>query len=558
MPRARLSAFALALAACGQGSVEVVLTLPEEPAAQPEDVAQVTLVAERVDGDPVTLTAPVRGGRFDLGELPVDDYRRMTVELTGSAGGMVGYGRAETPLAVSADGDVTYQIPVRRPRTYAAGPTPEATLEAPDTAARPRLLRIDRGGAVIRTDVVPLPAGRSPSLVAAAGVDLFLAAGGMIFRLDSSIDAVLDAPLATINGTVIDLAGSPDGRFLVAAAGAELTVIDTGSGNTRTITAPGPIGAVTIAREPDGTMSAVALVDPARVASQCGAMSSLFLTELGVTEAGSRGIPLGGGVADIAGTSERPFVAAAELCGNRVTVTELGPDVVTPVTAAAASPCTGAPDVVCAPTAVTASEDRAWAAGTVPSVQANQGGVPYTAAGARHQLAAFDLRAAPLLDRVITFPEIQQPLGPDNGEQFVIDRTMKARQAVVAALSVTPDGSIVTLTSNAMGRAPLVQITVTLPLFGDITVDAVPNTVLHLSQELAVSTRTGAVESTQRTKCAVCESDNTGAGFEMGALCQLDPDEAYLLPQWHCAPAGGGEPTTDLEGASSSSLFGRP
>ena len=66
---------------------------------------------------------------------------------------------------------------------------------------------------------------------AAAGVDLFLAAGGMIFRLDSSIDAVLDAPLATINGTVIDLAGSPDGRFLVAAAGAELTVIDTGFGN---------------------------------------------------------------------------------------------------------------------------------------------------------------------------------------------------------------------------------------------------------------------------------------------------------------------------------------
>lgn len=554
MSRARLSAFALALGACGQGSVEVVLTLPEEPAAQPEDVAQVTLVAERVDGDPVTLTAPVRGGRFDLGDLPVDDYRRMTVELTGSAGGMVGYGRAEAPLTVSADGDVTYQIPVRRPRTYAAGPTPEATLEAPDTAARPRLLRIDRGSAVIRTDVVSLPAGRSPSLVAAAGVDLFVAAGGMIYRLDSSIDAVLDAPLATINSTVIDLAGSPDGRFLVAAAGAELTVIDTGSGNTRTVTAPGPIGAVTIAREPDGTMSAVALVDPARVASQCGVMSSLFLTELGVVEAGTRGIPLGGGVADIAGTSERPFVAAAELCGNRVTMTELGPDVVTPVTAAAASPCTDAPDVVCAPTAVTASEDRAWAGGTVPSVQA----AGYTARGARHQLAAFDLRAAPLLDRVITFPEIQQPLGPDNGEQFVIDRTMKARQAVVSALSVTPDGSIVTLTSNAMGRAPLVQITVTLPLFGDITVDAVPNTVLHLSQELAVSTRTGAVESTQRTKCAVCESDNTGAGFEMGSLCQLEPDEAYLLPQWHCAPAGGGEPTTDLEGASSSSLFGRP
>jgi hypothetical protein len=554
MSRARLPALALALGACGQGSVEVVLTLPEEPAAQPEDVAQVTLVADRVDGDPVTLTAPVRDGRFDLGELPVDDYRRMTVELTGSAGGMVGFGRAEAPLTVSADGAVTYQIPVRRPRTYAAGPTPEATLEAPDTASRPRLLRIDRGGAVIRTDVVTLPAGRSPSLVAAAGVDLFLAAGGMIYRLDSSIDAVLDTPLATLTGTVIDLAGSPDGRFLVAAAGSDLTIIDTASGNTRAITAPGPIGAVTIAREPDGTMSAVALVDAARVASQCGAMSSLFLTELGVAEAGGRGIPLGGGVADIAGTSERPFVAAAELCGNRVTVTELGPDTVTPVTAAAATPCTAAPDVVCAPTAVTATEDRAWAGGTVPAVQS----AGFTASGARHQLAALDLRGAPLLDRVITFAELQQPLGPDNGEQFVIDRTMKARQAVVSALSVTPDGAIVTLTSNAMGRAPLVQITVTLPLFGDITVDAVPNTVLHLSQELAVSTRTGAIESTQRTKCAVCESDNTGAGFEMGALCQLDPDEAYLLPQWHCAPANGGEPATDLEGASSSSLFGRP
>lgn len=558
MSRSRIAAVALALGACGQGSVEVILTLPEEPGAQPEDVVEVTLVAERVDGDPVTLTAPVRDGRFDLGDLPVDDYRRMSVALTGSAGGMVGYGRAEAPLAVQADGDVRYQIPVRRPRTYATGPTPEATLEAPETAGRPRLLRIDRGGPVIRTDVLPLPAGRSPTLVAAAGVDLFLAAGGMIFRLDSSIDAVLDAPVATVNGTVIDLAGSPDGRFLVAAAGNELTIVDLTSGNTRALTAPGPIGAVTIAREPDGLLSAVALVDPARVATQCGAMSSLFLTELGIAEAGTRSIPLGGGVADIAGTSERPFVAAAELCGNRVTVTELGPDVVTAVTAAAAGACTAAPDVVCAPTTVTASEDRAWAAGTVPSVQSTVGGVPFTASGARHQLAAIDLRAAPLLDRVITFPEIQQPLGPDNGEQFVIDRTMKARQAVASALSVTPDGSIVTLTSNSISRAPLVQITVTLPLFGDITVDAVPNTVLHLSQELAVSTRTGAIESTQRTKCAVCESDNTGPGFEMGTLCALDPDEAYLLPQWHCAPASGGEPTTDLEGASSSSLFGRP
>ena len=140
---------------------------------------------------------------------------------------------------------------------------------------------------------------------------------------------------------------------------------------------------------------------------------------------------------------------------------------------------------------------------------------------------------------------------PVGGEQFVIDRTMKARQAVVSALSVSADGSLVTLTSNSMARATGVQITVDIPIIGAIDVDAVPETVLHVSQELTVSLRTGAVESTQRTKCAVCASDNLGAGFEMGTLCALAPDQAYLFPQWTCAPATGGEPTTDFEGGSS-------
>lgn len=549
---------ALAAGACGQGSVEVVLLLPTEASALPADAAQITLRADRADGDPVTLTAPVRGGAFDLGDLPVDSYVRMTVELMSASGGMVAYGRAEAPLEVSADGDRRYEIPVRRPRTYAAGPTPEMSLEAPDVAARPRLLRIDRGGAVLETDAPPLPAGQTPTLVASAGADLFMAIGPSIYRLDSAIDAFLPDPIATLAAPVADLTGSPDGRYVVAGAGNDLTIIDVGGGGARTITADRPIGAVTIAREPDGTLAAVALLDAVRVATQCGPQSALFLTELGLAEVGSRTIPLGGGVADIAGTSARPFVAAAELCGNRVTIAELGPDLVTAVTAPAAPTCAATPDVVCAPTAVTATEDHAWAGGTVPSLPSTIGGVTYTARGASHQLATIDLTGAPLLQRVDTFREIQQPLAPDNGEQFVIDRTMKARQAVVSALSASADGSIITLTSNSMARATAVRITVSIPFLGDVDVDVVPTTVLHLSQELAVSTRTGAIESTLRTKCAVCESDQTGPGFELGTLCALAPDEAYVLPQWHCAPALGGEPLTDFEGGSTSSLFGRP
>lgn len=556
-PTSALPALLLA-AACGQGSVEVVLRLPEEPSAQPGDVAQVTLRADRHDGDVVTLSAPVRAGRFDLGDLPIDDYDRLSVELLGAAGGLVGFGRTEAPLAASNDGAVRYEIPVRRPRTYAAGPSPEGSIEAPDTASRPRLLRIDRGGAQIQTDVLALPAAQTPSLVASAGADLFIAVGPAITRLDTSLDAFDAAPLATLGGPVADLTGSPDGRFLVAAAGAELSVIEVASGAIRTVTAPGPIGAVTLAREADGTLSAVALVDAVRVASQCPGHSRLFLTQLGVGEGGGREIDLGGGVADIAGTTARPYVVAAELCGNRVTVAELGPDVVGAVTAPAAMPCTAGDGVVCAPTAVAASADRAWAAGTVPSVPRTADGITYAAIGARHQLATLDLRDAPLLEQVATYGELVQPISPVGGEQFVIDRTMKARQAVVSALSVSADGSLVTLTSNSMARATGVQIAVDIPIIGTVDVDAVPATVLHVSQQLTVSLRTGAIESTQRTKCAVCVSDNLGAGFEMGTLCALATDQAYLFPQWTCAPANGGEPTTDFEGGSSSSLFGRP
>lgn len=542
---------ALAGSACGQGEVEVVLRLPEAETARLDPADQVTLRADRADGDPVILTAAVRDGAFDLGELPVDDYRRLTITLTSAGGGLVGFGRSEAPLEVSADGRVRYEIPVRRPLTYAAGPTPDAVIEAPQTAATARLLRIDRGGAAVKTEVLPLASGQTPRVVASAGPDLFLGVGMTVLRLDTALDAVGSEPVATVGAAVVDLAGSADGRYLVIGAGTGLTIVDLIGGGTRTVDAAGPVGAVTIAAEPDGTLAAVALVDAVEVPSQCaGVRSRVVVTPLDVAEAGARTIELDTGVADLAGVGARPFIAVAALCANRVLMAELGPDTVTAVTAAPPAPCAVAPDVVCAPSAVVASEDHAWAAGTVPS-QAGTGAAPVV--GARHQLASVTVDGAPTLEQIVTFPELAQPLAPVDRTSLVFDRNMKARNAVASALSLSEDGAQVTLTSNAMAIAP--RVFIPDPIFGDI--EMVPWTVLHLSQQLAVSTRTGAIEATRRTRCAVCTSDtNAGVNFELGTSCTTTV--TYLLPAWQCGPAADTAPTADFEGGASSSLFGRP
>lgn len=540
---------ALVGTACGQGEVEVVLRLPE--AAVPEPAAQVTLRAERADGDPVILTAPVRDGAFDLGELPVDAYRRLTVTLTSAGGGLVAFGRAETPLEVSADGRVRYEIPVRRPRTYAAGPTPDAVIEAPQTAETARLLRVDRGGAAVTTEVLPLPVAQAPRVVASAGADLFLGVGATVLRLDTALDVVVPEPVATVGAAVVDLAGSADGRYLVVGAGTGLTVVDLSDGSARTVDAGGAVGAVTVAAEPDGTLAAVALVDAVKVPSQCaGVRSRAVITPLDTAEAGSRTIELDAGVADLAGAGARPFIAVAALCANRVLMAELGPDTVTAVTAAPAGTCGVTDDVVCAPAAVIATDDHAWAAGTVPSTPGT-GAAP--SVGARHQLASIALGAAPVLEQIVTFPELAQPLAPVDRTSLVFDRNMKARNAVASALSLSEDGSQVTLTSNAMAIAP--RVFIPDPIFGDI--EMVPWTVLHLSQQLAVSTRTGAIEATRRTRCAVCTNDaNAGLGFELGQSCTTTV--TYLLPDWQCGPAADTAPAADFEGGASSSLFGRP
>lgn len=542
----------LGLLACGQGSVEVVLRLPIDPSATPGEATQIVLRADRADGDPVTLTAPIRDNRFELGDLPVDDYTAMTVELRGASGGTVGYGRAGEALDVSPTGALIYEIPVRRPRTYLAGPTPEETVDAPDTVSLPRLLRVDRGSSTIESLSVPLAADQAGAIVASAGPDLFLAVGPKIYRLDSSTDELSDQPIATAPATITDLTGTLDGRFLVASAGANLVVVETATGATRVVGASGPVGAVTLGHAPDGGWLAVGLVDAARTATQCPRQSSLLVTTLGLDDAEAKTIALGTGVADVAGPTARPYLIAAALCSDRVLAIDLATDEVTPISEPANVPCDKSS--VCAPSAVAASDDQAWVGGTVAALLAIQvdGDFQYTSVGAHHQLATIDLSGAPRVAGIAELSELQQVLEPTDRLGFVLNRNMKARVASVSALSVSADGSIVTLCSNSQAKATGVVLT------GPFApTPYVPAIALHVSYQIAISTQTGAVETSLRTRCHVCASEPTASPqFDLGKLCVLTDD--YLYPSWACAPYTGGEPVTDFEGGSSSSLFGRP
>ena len=541
---AAILAIGCATLGCGSGSVDVVLVRPAAPEAQLEAAATVVLRAERADADDVILTATVKGDQVQFGDLPLGDYRAFSVELFGATGAAVGFGRAIAPLDVTVNGDREVRVPIRRPRTYLAGPAPGRVIEAPMDGRAGTLVRLDRGGAQVDVDAVTLPS--ASALVASAGADMFVASGGQIFRLDSSSDVFDRTPLADVGADIRDLAGALDGRALVAGSASGLHVIDIASGAVRTVTTGATVDAVATALGPDGAVLAVALIGAVRTPAGCaGAASKRVVAGLGDSETSGRTIDLPGGVADLAATPGRALAIAAGYCQDQVIVVDLAADRIW-----------GTVPGVESPTAVAASDTQAWAVGSVPGMVSMAGTDDENVdRAAYHQLAVVDLTGAEVMGRTMELPGVAVTLNPVNVANTSLAQTARAKVATAAALSLSARGDQLLLSSNAVHRVQ--KVTVVDSIFGEIGV--FPPMAVHSSHQYAISTSTGALELVISTRCKVCATDNAGPMLDYGESCGTTPRE-WGYPMWACAPSAGVLTVggVDFEAGASAALNGRP
>jgi hypothetical protein len=534
----------LALGACQDGSVQVVLVQPAVDSARPEQAATAVLRLLPEDGVEVFRTGTLQNTVIDFGEIPVDRYRRASVELRDISNGLVGFGRTVDTIEVGADGDTRITIPIRRPRILAVGPAPSRAANpddpvAPQETASATTVQVDVSGGA--NPVIARNAPGATRITATAGADQFIAVGGAIHRLDTYTDAFIEAPFVDVGQPVLDLAGSTDGRWLAAGTAGGLHVIEVAAPAPALFLSGRRVDAVTFSVDPDGQAVAIALVDAARSAVQCPRPSRIVVVRPGEPETAGRDIDPGGGVADIAGSSTRPRVVAAGACGNRSLLIGLDGDriIATETT-------------VTAPTVAASLDDRAWIAGVRPGVVQAVPGSPnerWTSVGAIPEIITFDLTT----DGASRFdlPQLSEAMFTRDDGINSISQTTNAKSAAVQGLAVSPTGDQLVLAVTELYNHP--PLVINVPLFGDV--DVFPHIVLHASRLLVVSTQTTRIEQVIRTRCKVCMLPPQGN--EMGVGCQSA--SSYLYADWVCvAPPGQLEPVTEFELGGVAAIFGAP
>ncbi|MBP6835859.1 MAG: hypothetical protein KA190_01085 [Kofleriaceae bacterium] len=295
-----------AAVACAQPTGLVLhLDVPDDSTLAPDSAATVTIEARRAGAAPITITAPLDGASFDLGDLPVGEVTSLRALLRGDNDRLVGYGVATAPVIVGEVADVT--VPVRRPMVYLAGPSNRlATMD-------PTRDRADYQGQV--------PTSFTPGLVAAIGGEEVAVADGDQIRLLRTSDHQFAESTIALPGPARTAAASRDGRVAVYGHGGAspgFVVIDRASGARSDVTTTTPPDRVAVSE--DGATIAVLLAACAQ--TPC-APSSVVVTTAAAPSADD--VRVVGPVVDLAvSASGRVLLAPAD----RSAVDELDGDVV--------------------------------------------------------------------------------------------------------------------------------------------------------------------------------------------------------------------------------------
>lgn len=304
----------LVIASCGSPSavtpIELDLTFPGDNL----DPVDYTNVEVRVHGEQeLDRVAAIVGDRFDLGGIETMTATSIEAVLRDDSGTMKGYGRISGSLELAPGTQIS--MPVRRPLLYTAG------LVSSDVDGNPTTNDLKwthvPATRVDLSDSAPLDGstmvGQGAVATLAAGPRLFIIrqattdptggfTGPVMIDEISGADPAMATPLSiSLDGAIVDAAGSDDGRTLLVATSTALYAIDVDS-SMSTMISQGNFARVAVSMR-DDVVTALAIADsgsctsPARLYSIRGAFSTGFeVHELAP-----------GGYADVAALAGRTF-----------------------------------------------------------------------------------------------------------------------------------------------------------------------------------------------------------------------------------------------------------
>jgi hypothetical protein len=337
--------------------VSLRFDVPDATELQPAGAETLTLIARVAGEAPRATTAEIGdGASIDLGDLPVDEEIWLSAELRTAQEQLVGFGRAAGPIAVRAEADTEATIPVRRPFVYLAG-------------AGTRLVSLDASVAGSATYQGQVAVSGTPAVVAdVAGTDVaVVSTTGALAYVATSTHAASELPGASLAGTPLDAAATPDGAFLVVGHGGtpQVSVVEVATGDVRVAAVPAAADRVAVTRGNDGGWWGVALIGRAQTDTGC-ASSRLVTFPLDDPETAAV-IDTGLGLSDVAGDVRGGMVLVADRCGDRVLRFD-------PIAGEldTTSPLMDIP----APTSVAADDGHAWAVGHDLETTTNTSEVP--------------------------------------------------------------------------------------------------------------------------------------------------------------------------------------
>jgi len=483
------------LGACSNnGGVHVEIELPTD-ALSPitGGLSRLDLVAEAPGKLPQRATrdlpSPIGNATIGFGDLDLGPGVTVTLLGFSATGRLVGFGRASTPIDITAGSAVDVPIRLRRPFAYVAG---GASLLACDTTVEP-------GDAFVDT----IAAAAAPQAVATTpdGAGVIAIGGGHLQLLSTDNHMPSGAPASSVLPGANQIAVSPDSRWAVvvhsgAGVTAGVSIIDLVAAARASVTPAfvplGSPGGVAVS-----TDTAWVLVDPSVPGPDaCTQQSALIPVTLASGTAGAP-ISLAGAARDLALSADGKTILVAEPCQNAlVAVTGGGASQVRLI---------AMPN----PTQVAVSGTRVWGLGSDSAPTEHLVLVSVNADGS----------ASSRLDLAATQELANSDDLTEDGQTAEVRLDADAIEAY--SMSVLPDGGNVVLLVHGTYHADAVPRDITV---GGVTYreDIVPALDMETYEYQLVDVKTGVAAERMRTSCNI--------DWEHGVA---------LLDRWSCASAQG-------------------
>ncbi len=223
-----------------EGSFDLELVLPTDPALRPTGMTTVTVTLTSEGAPPVSTTSVLDGNSFSAGDLAVADDVKLSVQLRDVSNRLVGVGEAPDLIDIVGSQATAVSIPVRRPFVYASNGSSllsfDPTLDATDTKFQGQISGVS-----------------SPRVAVSVGGDrLAIVSSSQVSVIATDTNQVVGSPI-TLSGETRDATAIPNSRRIAIAGDNGITVVDIDTGAMTTTQVSG-VDRITVGPAQDGRM----------------------------------------------------------------------------------------------------------------------------------------------------------------------------------------------------------------------------------------------------------------------------------------------------------------